>query len=103
MTGSQMPSHLQLIFFFSFLRPCLPPQRKRCSGLDKWGTGRRNYLVTDLQLVHATALCDRAVTRFMLAAATTTPTPPPSVTITNNTTSPQAEISELIESSSFGG
>lgn len=30
------------------------------------GTGRSNYVVADLQLVHATALCDGAVTRFML-------------------------------------
>lgn len=30
------------------------------------GTGRGNYVAADLQLVHATALCDGAVTRFML-------------------------------------
>lgn len=30
------------------------------------GTGRSNYAAADLQLVHATALCDGAVTRFTL-------------------------------------
>lgn len=50
-------------------------ERKWHPGLDKWGTGRCNYMAADLQLVHATALCDRAVTRFTLAPSLC---PPPS-------------------------
>lgn len=54
MTGSQMPFHLQLIF------------QRKCPGFRQMGTGRSNYAAADLQCVHATALCDGAVTRFML-------------------------------------
>lgn len=71
MTGSQMPFHLQLI--------C----QRKCPGFRQMGTGRCNYAAADLQCVHATALCDGAVTRFMLG--------PPSLLLLLRHRRPKAE------------